>query len=313
MKSKGLIIMNVYMPEQYSKKAFGNYRFAEIREACENGTILEAPAMKCDKDLNLEVDLGPNAIGKMPFSEFEYSISGKPTKAVAVLSKVGKAIQFKVIKTEKVNGTLVCQLSRKAAQKECYDEFISKLQVGQVISARATYVESYGIFCDIGCGIPALIPIENFCTTRINEPKKYLSDLSNLKVVVKSTADNKITLSHKELLGTWEHEAAKFNVGDTVTGTVRIIESYGVFVQLTPNLVGLADVYPDLQIGDDVTVYIKSIYPNKMKVKLLILSKNEKIASKTHFDYQIPESGYVNRWVYSPESCEKKIETNFCD
>ena len=301
----------MYLPEQYNKKTFGNYKFSELRDACESGAILEAVVTKCDRDLNLEGDLGNNAIGIIPFNEFEYPMMGKPTKTVAVLSKVGKAVKFKVKSISKSNGVMTCRLSRKEAQMDCYDNYIKKLKVGQVISARATYVESYGVFCDVGCGIVALLPIENLCTTRINDPKNTMNNLGNLKVVVKSLDNNRITLTHKELLGTWEEEASKFEDGVTVTGIVRIIEDYGIFVQLTPNLVGLADVYPGISVGDSVSVFVKSIFPDKMKIKLIIIGKNECIDNYTHFEYKIPESGFITDWVYSPESCPKRIETHF--
>lgn len=305
--------MDMFFPEHYTKKAFGSYKYSDLKEACDNGTILEAKVTKCDKDLNLEIDLGYGVKGVIPASEFEYKLNDKPTKPISVLSKVGKTVQFKVSEVSKENDKINCKLSRKAAQEDCYNNFISKLQVGQVINARATFIESYGVFCDIGCGITALLPIENLCTTRINDPKNNVGRLGNLKVIIKNIDNDKITLSHKELLGTWTEETSKFSVGDTVPGIVRIIEDYGVFVELTPNLVGLAGVYPDVECGDNVSVYIKSIYPDKMKVKLIILNKNEKGRPKVHFDYKIPESGMVKDWVYSPENCSKRIETHFGD
>lgn len=303
--------MDMFFPEHYTKKAFGGYKYSKLKEASETGTILEAKVIKCDKELNLEIDLGYGMTGVIPYSEFEYKFNDRPTKPISVLSKVGKTVQFKVSELSRDNGNITCELSRKAAQEDCYNNYISKLQVGQVINAKATFTESYGVFCDIGCGIIALLPIENLCTTRINDPKHNVGRLGNLKVIVKKIEDDKVTLSHKELLGTWDEEASKFEVGDTVPGIVRIIEDYGVFVELTPNLVGLAGVYPDIQCGDNVSVYIKSIYPDKMKVKLIILNKNDKNTSKVHFDYKIPESGMVKDWVYSPENCPKRIETHF--
>ena len=77
---------------------------------------------------------------------------------------------------------------------------------------------------------------------------------------------NRISLSHKELLGTWEENAAFFNAGDTVEGIVRGIEPYGVFVELTPNLSGLSEPRDGLREGERVCVYIKSIIPEKMKI-----------------------------------------------
>lgn len=60
--------------------------------------------------------------------------------------------------------------------------------------------------------------------------------------------NGRVALSHKELLGSWEENAALFSPGETVAGVIRSSESYGVFIELTPNLAGLAeprdDVFP---------------------------------------------------------------------
>ncbi|MGL0910084.1 hypothetical protein ACSTB0_13670, partial [Faecalibacterium wellingii] len=42
------------------------------------------------------------------------------------------------------------------------------------------------------------------------------------------------------LLGTWEENAAGFTVGETVVGIVRSVEEYGTFIEIAPNLAGLA-------------------------------------------------------------------------
>ena len=47
------------------------------------------------------------------------------------------------------------------------------------------------------------------------------------------------------MLGTWAENAALFSPGQTVTGVVRSVEDYGIFVELTPNLAGLAVGYWD--------------------------------------------------------------------
>jgi secreted PhoX family phosphatase len=52
----------------------------------------------------------------------------------------------------------------------------------------------------------------------------------------------RISLTHRELLGTWLENASRFAPGETVSGIVRGNEDYGIFVELAPNLSGLTDV-----------------------------------------------------------------------
>ena len=312
MKCKELNAMNIYGPEQLSRKAV-SYRISDLKKAIDDGTIIEGVVTKCDSKLNVEVKIEPNIVGSIAPDEFEYSLNDKPLKSIAVISKVGKKIKFKIksLSKDAESGLYRAILSRREAQIDCYENYISKLKLGQVIDARVTYVEKYGAFCDIGCGFVALLPVENICIPRISNPSRDLRYMGNLKVIVKNIDESgRITLTHKELLGTWEEEVAKFQEGDTVPGIVRIIEDYGVFVELTSNLVGLADVYPDVAPGDSVSVYIKAIIPEKMKIKLLIISKNEKIFKPIHYDYKLPESGFLFDWVYSPACSDRKFETH---
>ena len=85
------------------------------------------------------------------------------------------------------------------------------------------------------------------------------------------TETGKIILSYKELLGTWEDNINDFREGTTVIGIARAREKNGIFVELRPNLVGLADHKPGIEYGEHVSVFIKKIIPEKKKIKLVIV------------------------------------------
>lgn len=310
--------MKIYKPEgTYNNKfngRFNGFRRDTLEQFMASGKVVEAPVSKCDNELNLYINLGKNITGVIPSDEFEYNMHGQPTKSIAIISKVDKRVNFKIMEIkDEEDGSVTVKLSRKQAQIDCYNDFISKLKLGQLIDAKITHVEKYGAFCDIGCGITALLPIEHFCVARIKDAKSALSNYEFIKVIVKDIDESgKIILSQKELLGTWEEEVAKFKQGDIAAGTVRMIEKYGIFVELTPNLAGLAEMNPSVKIGDGVSVFIKSIVPEKMKIKLVIVSKSESNKQATgELNYRLPESGFVERWQYSPDCCEKQIVTSF--
>ena len=104
-------------------------------------------------------------------------------------------------------------------------------------------------------------------------------------------------LSHKELLGTWLENAAGFAPGDAVPGIVRGVRDYGVFIELTPNLSGLADWRGDLRPGERVSVYIKSIRPESRKVKLQIIQDLGPAGEPEALRYFITD-GVVKNWIY---------------
>ena len=135
----------------------------------------------------------------------------------------------------------------------------------------------------------------------------------HIKAVIKSIdyETTRIYVSHKELLGTWEENTARFEVGQTVAGIVRSIESYGIFVELAPNLAGLAEYRDGITPGQRAAVYIKNIIPEKMKIKLVLVDAYGGTAPLDYrFDYF--ETGtHLDKWIYSPQACDRLIETEF--
>lgn len=306
--------MGMYKPEGMHWEV-KEYSIDRLRQALDKGEILEAKVIKTDERLNMYIDLGNGLLGKILYTDIEYSPSNKKTKSVAIMSKVGKTARFKVTDiTELDDGTFSINCSRAEAQKECYENFINKLTPGDIIKAHVTHIEDYGVFCDIGNGIIALLPIENISIIRITNPKRVLRTWKDLYAVVKSIDEQgRITLTHKELLGTWESEVSQFKVGETVPGIVKTIESYGIFVQLSQNLSGLAEVNKNVHIEDNVNVYIKDINQETMKIKLAIVSSetpDPDFINKVKFNYKI-KHGRIEHWQYSPKGCSKQVGTRF--
>ncbi|MBQ9899371.1 MAG: S1 RNA-binding domain-containing protein, partial [Ruminococcus sp.] len=201
-------------------------------------------------------------------------------------------------------------LSRRAAQEDCMRDCITRLTVGDVIEARVTHLEQFGCFVDIGCGLPSLIPIDAISVSRISHPADRFTVGQLIRAVVRSVDCGRICLSHKELLGTWLENASRYHAGETVSGIVRSVEDYGVFVELAPNLAGLAEPKEGMTPGQSVSVYIKAVIPEKMKIKLVIVDTGEEKSSPAGFRY-FTESGHISEWVYSTEGSPKLIMSSF--
>lgn len=283
-----------------------------LERAKNTGRILEGRAVVCDNDHNLIVDFG-GIKGIIPREEAAIGISDGSVRDIAIITRVNKPVCFKVTDIIKQKENENClYLSRKAAQEECRRHIITNARVGDIVEARITHLEQFGAFADIGCGIIALISIDNISVSRISHPSDRFYIGQYIYAVI-SDIDNKtgrICLSHKELLGSWEENAEKFNVGQTVAGIIRSVEDYGIFVELTPNLAGLAEYREGLQVGQSAAVYIKNIIPEKMKIKLSIIDAfgNDYVDRK--YNYYLTE-GHISKWKYSPDECEKIIETVF--
>ena len=282
-----------------------------LTEAMESGIIVEGVSYLCDHDRHLHLKLG-EIEGIIPRNECVYTQGGLPEKDIAIISRVGKPVCVKILGIERdFDGTPRAICSRREAQKDCMRNKICNLNTGDVIEARITRLDPFGAFCDIGCGIISLLPIDCMSVSRISHPRDRFRNGQVIKAVVKNTADEfgRITLSHRELLGTWEENAAKFTSGQTAAGIVRSIEEYGVFVELAPNLAGLAECRENVTVGQSAAVFIKNIIPDRMKVKLAIIDCIDRENSIP--DYEYPDVTHIDRWKYSPDGCEKIIESVF--
>lgn len=283
---------------------------ASLRESFFEERILEARATLCDRDHNLHVDLG-KIHGIIPREECAIGIADGSVRDIAIISRVNKPVTFKIIDFMDDAGIRTAILSRRIVQEEFMADYIKNLKCGDVIDARVTRNESFGSFCDIGCGISALLPIDSISVSRIPHPDVRFAVNTMIKAVVKSIDPaGRVTLSHKELLGTWEENARRFKAGQTVGGIVRSIEKYGVFIELAPNLAGLAEYNPDVNEGDCASVYIKSINPEKMKIKLAIVDSFSADYPRQDIQYYCDDE-HIDSWQYSPDISEKLIETVF--
>jgi len=257
------------------------------------------------------VDLGCMR-GIIPREEGALGIDEGSVRDIALISRVNKPVMFRItgFDTDE-RGRPRAVLSRRAVQLDCVRGYIRNLIPGDVIPARVSHLESFGVFADIGAGISALLPIDSISVSRIPHPNVRLASGQEIRAVVKSIDElDRVTLSHKELLGTWEQNAAEFEAGQTVPGVVRSVEEYGIFVELTPNLAGLAECSPGIAPGHSASVYIKSILPERMKIKLIIVDFFEETLPPPPVRY-FTDCDHIDRWVYSPESCGKVIESVF--
>lgn len=322
-------MQNQYLPEGCRISTAQNRdalaSFSAIEKAAESGTILEANAVLCDRDMNLHVELGCMH-GIIPKEEAVFSADGECVKDIAIISRVGKPVCFTVNEiTYTRSGAPLALLSRKNAQRRCALQSLGNLIPGDIIPVRVTHLERFGAFADVGCGICALLPLDGISVSRIAHPSDRLTPGMMLHCVVRSIdpESGRITLSLRELLGTWEQNAAMFSAGQTAAGIIRSVERYGVFVELAPNLAGLAELRPDADgdaiarlqacIGRYTGVYIKSIQPERMKIKLVLIDayRGEAAHSGLRYFVDTEQTHHISRWRYSPAFASKVIESVF--
>lgn len=271
-----------------------------LKKAMRSEVTLEAFATLCDEEHNLKIEI-KDVNAYMLREDVALGVKEGYVRDIAIISRVGRPVCFKIVSIDENENPVSVRLSRVEALKESKTNYIDKLKEGDVIPAKVTHLESFGAFVDIGCGHVSLIGIENISVSRINHPRDRFYLNQDIFVIVTENTGEKISLSHKELLGTWQENVENLVVNSTVTGIVRSIEEYGIFIELAPNLSGLAESKEDFEIGETVAVHIKSINEERMKIKLNIIGKVPSIG-KSELTYYIKE-GRIQEFFYSPEAC----------
>lgn len=267
------MIANNFMPEGWINQT-AVLEPNDVTKCMQNHQTLQGIVEKCDTDYNLYVKLGNNIEGIIPREEVEginVGTDGLP-KVNLCTGKVNKYVQFKI---KEVKDEKTVLLSRKDVQKEAMQWLKQDLEVGDIVTGIVKRMESYGVFIEIGGGLVGLAHIEDLSIARIKSPFERLKIGQKVNVMVKSInkQEGRVILSYKELLGTWEENAKQFTVGQKTVGIVRETEKNknGIFIELMPNLVGMAEYEEGLEYGQKVDVYIKRIDYERKKVKVLVV------------------------------------------
>lgn len=304
----------LFLPEGMRPVVDEEISISRLREAVASQEILETIPHRCDPAHTLHFSLnGIHAYMERQEASAPW-ISGAE-RDISVLSMVGKPACFTVLNlTSGPKGEPIARLSRRAVQERVMDTFLEQLTPGTVLACRVTHLARFGTFLDIGCGIIAMLPIEYSSVSRVTHPKERFYPGQKILAAVLSIdpTRRRITMTHRELLGTWMENACEFQPGETVRGIVRSIKPYGTFIELTPNLSGLTDLREGLSPGDGVSVFIKSIQPEYMKIKLHVIDKLPPVTTPTPLQYRVTD-GRLTHWVYSPADCEKRVETIFTE
>ena len=303
-------MMHAYRTEG-SYRSAARMTAAELRAAMASREILQSTALAFDTQRQLRFELG-GVKAVMPFAQCADGAENGTVRDIAVLTRVGRPTCFVIesLDTDET-GQPVYRLSRAEAQRMCKADYLDALQPGDILPCTVTHIEPFGAFCDVGCGISALLPIDCMSVSRISSPADRVSVGQQILCAIKSRdLQGRFVLTIRELLGTWEENAAGFTVGETVVGIVRSVEEYGTFIEIAPNLAGLAESCADLTPGQAVSVYIKNILPEKMKIKLVIVNHSLNQRHRFELKYFIT-ARRLDRWVYSTPESPKRIETDF--
>jgi len=220
------------------------------------------------------VDLGNDIEGFLHISEISWDKNIKNPKDHI---SEGEELEVEVIEIDANDRRL--RVSLKKLLKKPFDEFKEKFKEGDIVKGVVTSVTNFGAFIRVG-GVEGLLHNEDASWDRNDKCKDLfkVGDEIDVKIIKIDSKEQKISLSLKDLKQSpVQAYAKKFNVGDIVTGKIRDIKEFGVFVELGDNVdalirnedLGSVDV-ATLNIGDNIEAAIAFIDEKKNRIRLSI-------------------------------------------
>lgn len=187
---------------------------------------------------------------------------------------VGMTFEAKVIDVSEDEEKLI--VSEKAAWEEKQKDVLSSYKVGDVIEGVVTVITEFGAFVKFGEGLEGLAHISELAWQRIDDPRDFVHQGQYIKAQIIKIEGSKIFLSLKRLLkDPWADVSERYKVGQRVKGKVLKVNSFGLFVELDPEIHGLAHVS---ELSDKASVDPTQIAKSGDELEFAIVS----IESKEH-------------------------------
>jgi small subunit ribosomal protein S1 len=158
-------------------------------------------------------------------------------------SWINKTITVLITEMDRAKSNVVVS-RRKWVEKENARQkeiTLASLKEGEVREGIVSSITKFGAFIDIG-GIEGLLHVSDISWHRTEKIEKHLKTGQTVKVKVLKfdTAAQRISLGMKQLTPhPWEGIQSRYTAGNTVTGTVTSLTSFGAFLQLEPGVEGL--------------------------------------------------------------------------
>lgn len=208
-------------------------------------------------------------------------------------SFIGQSMKVKILDLNENDEKLI--VSEKAVWESEQKSIISQINVGNIIEGEVTALADFGAFVkflplsgDESTPLEGLVHISEIAWQRIDHPKDLLKVGQKVQAEIIGIEGSKIFLSMKKLVeDPWKDVAKKYKVGDVVEGKILKVNPFGFFVELDPDIHGLAHVSEiSTNPQEDLSKYgkanetrsfkIVSIEPDEHRLGLSIKALNEK-------------------------------------
>ncbi|MBW6486662.1 MAG: 30S ribosomal protein S1 [Syntrophobacterales bacterium] len=222
----------------------------------EEGKIVEG-VIKNITDYGLFIDLG-GIDGLLHVTDISW---GRITRPADHFSK-GERIRVKILSFDREKERVA--LGLKQLTENPWETIKEKYPVSAVVEGRVVNITDYGVFVELEPGVEGLIHVsEMFWTREVKHPSKVLAigQVINVMVLNINTDTKRISLGLKQITANpWEALKEKYPEGSIVTGVVRNITNFGIFVGVeegVDGLIHLSDISWKQRVKQPAEIYKK--------------------------------------------------------
>lgn len=200
--------------------------------------------------------------GVVPKDEIDMAFSFK-----SLVTLVGTTVKVVVIKVPTQANYVIC--SRAEAQRIMVPQIMSRLEDGEFFNGKIINILPYGAYVDID-GVVGLLKNVDFAEdyTSIKEIHR-VGDSIKIKMKGRSSNDKLLFEAVKKYISPTVISRDSLEPGQVISGVVRSVQPWGVFVNILPNLDALVDSeFADVQEDQKVSIRIKSVKQDEDKFKV---------------------------------------------
>ena len=251
-----------------------NLSLEELQNIKENQQVLDMYIEEIDENLNMIGKIGKNVKAIIPRGEAS-SVVGEDglVEEKLIVNKVGKVLPVCIKEIVQNNDGIELIMSKRLLELKVRKWMYMHLKPGVKLRGIIVGLKDYAAFVDVGGGVTGILKLHDMSDSRLTNASDMFKLGQRINVVVKKydRDTGRIELTYKELLGTFEENVKDFKEGDIVEGIVRNRIKSGVFVELKPNVIGIAEHVNGIESNQKVLVSIKKINLEKKKIKLVII------------------------------------------
>jgi len=247
--------------------------WAEVESELDEGDTITVTVSNIEA-YGVFVDLGNDIEGFLHISEISWN---KNVKNPNDYLEVGQEIDVEVIEINSKTHKL--RVSLKALLPKPFDEFNKNYNEGDVVTGTVTSLTDFGAFVRIA-GVEGLLHNQDISWDKNTKAKDVLKTGEEVKVKIAkiNVEDQKISLNHKTLLESpIDKFATTHKVNAVVTGKIRDIKDFGVFVSLEDGVDALIrdeDLAPlvkeELEAGQEIEAAIANIDTKRDRIRLSV-------------------------------------------